>query len=359
MGKFFGHTDWLTVLLISLLGIYGLFLLLTIDVSLFYQQLGFLIASLVLLIIVSQFDRYLLEWFAPVSYVIGSLFLALTLFSPEIRGARRWITIAGQTLQPSELVKPLFMLAFAWFISRYSPRQMKYLPIHIGLFMVPFFLIFKQPDLGTGIVYFAVWFAMMLAGGLELRLVIATIVSVFVIAPWAYGHLAPYQRDRLLTFIDPTLDPKGAGYNALQATIAVGSGQLFGKGLGFGTQSHLRFLPEYHTDFIFATLVEELGFAGGLILLSAYAVLLWYLLTRIWKTTEHAMTFVFGMGLFSMLLSQVFINAGMNMGILPITGITLPFISYGGSSLLSFAVSFGLFRALLPSKGDSRAVAIK
>jgi rod shape determining protein RodA len=358
MGKFFRHTDWVTVLLISLLGVYGLFLMVTIDVSLFVQQAFFLVVSLVILILISHFDRLILAWFAPIAYVIGNALLAITLFAPEVRGARRWITIAGESLQPSELVKPLFMLAFAWFISKYSPRQAKNLPLHFTLFLIPFLLIFKQPDLGTGIVYFAVWFAMMLAGGLELKLVIGTVLSVFFFAPWAYGRLAPYQKDRLITFIDPALDPKGAGYNALQATIAVGSGQIFGKGLGFGTQSHLRFLPEYHTDFIYATLIEELGFAGGMILLSAYALLLWHLLTRVWKVTDNLIAFVFGMGLFSMLLTQVFINAGMNMGILPITGITLPFISYGGSSMLSFAVSFGMFRALLPQKGETRAVSI-
>jgi rod shape determining protein RodA len=161
-----------------------------------------------------------------------------------------------------------------------------------------------------------------------------------------------------LTFVDPALDPKGAGYNALQATIAVGSGQLFGKGLGLGTQSHLRFLPEYHTDFIFATLIEELGFIGGIILLAVYAVLLWRVLSLMWKRTDDAASFVFGMGLFSMILAQIFINAGMNMGILPITGITLPFISYGGSSLLSLMFALGLMQALIKRKEEIASVAI-
>ena len=143
------------------------------------------------------------------------------------------------------------------------------------------------------------------------------------------------------------MDPKGAGYNALQAMIAVGSGQWFGRGLGRGTQSHLRFLPEFHTDFIFATLIEELGFLGGSLLLFGYAFLLYRIIAPVIRgVITDTRVFIYSFGLFAMLLSQIFINAGMNMGLIPITGITLPFVSYGGSSILSTAISFGILWAI-------------
>jgi rod shape determining protein RodA len=199
---------------------------------------------------------------------------------------------------------------------------------------------------------------MLIAGGLNTRFLIFSAILLMVIAPNLWQHLASYQQARILSFLNPGLDPKGAGYNAIQATIAIGSGQWFGRGLGFGTQSHLRFLPEYHTDFIFASLVEELGFVGGILLLTIYAVLLGRLINAAWQHRDSIFRFSFVFGVFAMLLSQVFINAGMNMGILPITGITLPFVSYGGSSLISVSVTFGLFWAVISGKNRDDNIAI-
>lgn len=219
--------------------------------------------------------------------------------------------------------------------------------LHILLFSIPFVLIFKQPDLGTSLVYIAMWISMMVMGGFPLPILFGGTAVGVVGFPLIWRILAQYQKDRILTFLDPMMDPRGAGYNAIQAMIAVGSGELFGRGLGLGTQSHLRFLPEYFTDFMFATLVEELGFIGGAVLLLLYTFLLWRLLYSLIKgAINNRLAVIYAIGLLTMLLTQIVINTGMNMGIVPVTGITLPLVSYGGSSLLSIALSFGILWAI-------------
>lgn len=353
MGRKSFTIDWVTAITLLCLGSFGLFILLTIGQTFFLQQLIYLILAFALMIGIAQIDAVILWWAAPFGYVLANLFLAMSYLGPSIRGATRWIIVFGVQLQPSELVKPLLLLAFAYFIGKYSPRKVKNIPLLVGLFALPFFLVFRQPDLGSSIVYAAFWSAMMLAGGLPLWILLAGAGVAAIFLPILWTHLATYQRSRIETFLNPALDPKGAGYNALQAMIAVGSGQFFGRGLGRGTQSHLRFLPEFHTDFIFATLVEELGFFGGLLLLVGYVILLFRIVAPFIRgAVEDVKLFTYSFGLFSMLLAQIFINAGMNMGLIPITGITLPFVSYGGSSILSMAVAFGLLWAI---RRDSEA----
>ncbi|OGG08679.1 hypothetical protein A2154_02045 [Candidatus Gottesmanbacteria bacterium RBG_16_43_7] len=346
MGREAQSYDWIIGILLILLCVIGLFLLLTIDYNLFQQQFLFFGLGICVYLILSRIHHLYLIWSAPLAYIVGLLFLLLSYLGPTIRGASRWIVVFGYQLQPSEIVKPFFLLFFAWLIEKFPPRQAKYVPLHLLAFLIPFLLIFKQPDLGTSIVYASMWISMLIAAGLSLKLLVGAIISQILILPLIWQFLVQYQKLRILTFLNPALDPKGAGYNALQAMIAVGSGRLTGRGLGRGTQSHLRFLPEFHTDFIFATLIEELGFLGGMVLLFCYAFLLYRILTAAWKNSDSLFAFVFSIGLFTMLMTQLFINSGMNMGIVPITGITLPLVSYGGSSLLSLAISFALFHAL-------------
>lgn len=339
--------DWVAGVTLICIGLFGLFLLATINQGLFLQQLAFFLVGLLLLTLVTFIDSAILWWLAPFAYIASLVFLTISYLGPAIRGAHRWIVPFGVQLQPSEFVKPLLLLFFTWAIARYPPRHIKYIPLHIVFFLIPFLLVLKQPDLGTSLVYASFWLAMMLAGGLSLPLLIISAVVFTFTLPGVWNLLAPYQRDRITTFFNPAIDPAGAGYNALQAMIAVGSGQLFGRGLGRGTQSHLRFLPEYHTDFIFATLVEELGFVGGALLIGGYAYLLWRVIAPLVRgALTEAYPYIFTIGLFAMILTQIFINTGMNMGIIPITGITLPFVSYGGSSVLSLCLSFGLLWAI-------------
>jgi rod shape determining protein RodA len=268
--------------------------------------------------------------------------------------------IGPAQLQPSELAKPIFLLAFAYFISKYSPRNFRTIPLHFLLFIIPFMLVFKQPDLGSSLVYVSYWVAMLIAGGLPVLSIGLAIIFITIVLPFVWGHLLPYQRGRIETFLNPALDPKGAGYNALQAMIAVGSGQWWGRGLGRGTQSHLRFLPEHHTDFIFATLIEELGFAGGLLLFLFYGTLLFRIIRPFIRGDySDPRIFIYSFGLFAMLFAQIFINTGMNMGLIPVTGITLPFVSYGGSSILSLSISFGILWALQRGKRYDQTIAIR
>ncbi|MCL4360100.1 rod shape-determining protein RodA [Patescibacteria group bacterium] len=359
MGRLARAVDWIDLLTISCLGLFGLFLLLSVSHGLFTQQALYLVMGFFLMIVLAQVDAVILLWFAPYGYVLSLLLLLAAYLGPTIRGATRWIMIGGIQLQPSELAKPLILLAFSWLFARYPPRNLPHAAMHTILFAIPFILIFKQPDLGSALVFASSWMGMMIAAGFPIGVCIASAVLGSILLPVGWEALHPYQRARILTFLDPGLDPKGAGYNALQAMIAVGSGQLFGRGLGRGTQSHLRFLPEYHTDFIFASLVEEFGFFGGILLLLGYAVLLWRTISPLLRgVVDHLTPFVYSIGLFMMLLTQIFINAGMNMGIIPITGITLPLVSYGGSSILSIAVSFGMLWSLRRSERRGTGIAI-
>lgn len=348
------QVDWIILISLLLLGLVGLFVLLTTNTGLFWQQLGFLVAGALIILVLSKLDPIILWWFAPYGYVLSLVFLAASYLFEPVRGASRWIFIGGVQLQPSEIMKPFIILAFARAITMFSPRQIKWLWVHVLVFVVPFLLVFRQPDLGTSIVYAASWLFMILAGGFPFSLLLAGTAVFIAGLPLFWNALASYQKARILTFLNPGADPHGAGYNALQAMIAVGSGQIFGRGLGRGTQSHLRFLPEYHTDFIFATLVEELGLVGGLILLSLYGVLLWQLIRPYMRgSIGNPFVFFYTIGLFGILLTQVVINTGMNMGIIPVTGITLPFVSYGGSSILSLCIAFGFLIALRKRSADA------
>ncbi len=350
------HVDWVVILCVTMLGLAGLFILLTTNIGLFWQQLGFLVLGAGIMYVVSRLDPVILWWFAPYGYIASLFVLILPYFGPSIRGAHRWIMIGGEQIQPSEIVKPLLLLAFARLITTYSPRSLRWIFLHGAAILIPALLVFKQPDLGTALVYMFSWFFMMLAGGLSILFVGVVIVIFVLLMPFLWHLLAEYQKNRIETFINPALDPRGAGYNAMQAMIAVGSGGFFGRGLGRGTQSHLRFLPEYHTDFIFATFIEELGFLGGISLLFLYATLLWQiLLPHIRGRMGNPFVFFYTIGLFGVILTQVLINSGMNMGIIPVTGITLPLVSYGGSSILSLALAFGLLFAMRrggPNMGD-------
>jgi len=353
MGRNTRYNDVIVIITLVLLSVFGLFLLLTIDTALFWQQLMYVVVAGIIFFVVSKLDVALFTWFAPFGYVLGNLFLLTSYLGPAIRGAKRWIIIAGVQLQPSELVKPLMLYIFAFFITKFPPKKVPEIIFHVILFFIPFFIIFRQPDLGTSLVYVSIWLAMMIMGGLPLSLVFGGIAAFIAGIPLFWRILAEYQRSRILTFIDPLSDPRGSGYNAIQAMIAVGSGEFFGRGLGLGTQSHLRFLPEYYTDFMFATLVEELGFIGGALLIGLYGVLLFQLLRPLINTVIHGrLPVIFTIGLFMMLLTQIVINSGMNMGILPVTGITLPLVSYGGSSILSIAMSFGILWAIAFEASD-------
>jgi rod shape determining protein RodA len=235
----------------------------------------------------------------------------------------------------------LFIVFFAKKIQEYNLQQFKSVVRLVILFIPIAYLIFKQPDLGNLIVYLTIFVSILVVAGIPWKYIIISVLSGGLFLPFFWFILHNYQKLRILSFINPYLDPSGAGYNALQAVISIGSGQLSGLGLGRGTQSRLLFLPEYHTDFIFASLGEELGFVGGSFVILFYILLIFWIIKIAYDCDDNFGRFL-TIGVLMQFFIQVFINIGMNLGIMPITGITLPLVSYGGNSIVSTLIELGL-----------------
>lgn len=342
MKRFFVNFDWRLFLSLILLLILGLMILESVAPDLFFHQFINALLGLACFFFLIHFDYRFFTKLAGFLYGLSLLALVLTfVFGAVTRGSIRWIQIGSFTLQPSELVKPFLILSLASFLTIRPIRKGKNLLAHLLLLILPVFLIFGQPDLGSSLVVVFFWLVMVLAAGLPKRLVIFGSLFLLVLLPLGWFILQPYQKARIFSFLDPFADPLGSGYNLIQSMIAVGSGQFWGRGLGRGSQSHLRFLPEQHTDFIFASLAEELGFLGAIGLILIFAFLLWRILKIAQKTTEPLARLVC-LGVFGMIFGQFFINIGMNLGLVPVAGITLPLVSYGGSSLIATMISLGL-----------------
>lgn len=298
--------------------------------------------GLIFFLYLARQDSAVYKIFAPIGYVLALFSLIATLIlGYSVRGSTRWIPIGSFQLQAGEFVKPLLVLSFAFFLKRFPPNNLKNILINIVLFAIPTILIFKQPDLGTALVISSIWAAQMFVAGISFWIIGGALGFLGIFAEYLPRFLQDYQLKRLETFIDPFRDPLGAGYNVIQSIIAVGSGGILGKGLGHGTQSHLRFLPERHTDFIFASLAEELGLIGSLLVIFVLGSLLYRILTLATHSPSSSSRLIL-IGAFSYLFFQTFINIGMNIGIAPVTGVTLPLISYGGSSVLATAITLGI-----------------
>jgi rod shape determining protein RodA len=285
--------------------------------------------------------------FIDVSYIIYALnifLLAAVLILGKARlGAQRWFSIGSFAFQPSEFIKLSLILVLAGYIgshkdSMHKPSRMIVPCILIG---IPFTLVLLQPDLGTALLLVPIFLTILTVGGVDARYLISMIVSGFAAAPVFWHFLRDYQKKRLLVFIDPNIDPLGSGYTIIQSKIAVGSGGLIGKGWLNGTQNQLNFLPERHTDFIFSVVGEEFGFIGASALILLYLVLVKKALT-ISNTTSDIYGKCIATGAGMLLAMQVIINIGMTIGLMPVVGIPLPLVSYGGSSLLSTMVAIGL-----------------
>jgi rod shape determining protein RodA len=280
----------------------------------------------------------------------GSIFalIAVLIFGENIRGTTGWFTLSGFSIQPVEFAKIGLILMLAYVASNFGRRFDR--PLFFcgtGIItLIPIFLTLLQPDLGSAILLGAIWFGLMWIVGVR-KLFLLAFVALFAVVSiiaWLY-LLAPYQKDRILNFVDPARDPLGSGYNTVQSVIAVGSGGIFGRGLGFGSQSQLRFLPETQTDFIFSVISEELGMAGVMVILFLYIMIIWRLILIAKRTKDDFTAFV-AIGAVILFFSQFFINIGANIGIMPVTGVTLPFVSYGGSSLLANMILVGIIECL-------------
>ncbi len=287
-----------------------------------------------------------LERFAYVAYGINLLLLvAVLVVGKSALGAKRWIGVGNFTIQPSEFMK----ITIAWTLAKYfhddqyrDYYDLKNLLIPILLILIPVLLVMAQPDLGTAMIILAVSISMVLFVKVSPKLLIVVALISATLLPIAYKFvLKDYQRQRIVTFINPQSDPRGAGYNSIQSMIAVGSGQFFGKGFTKGTQSQLNFLPEHHTDFVFSVFSEEHGFVGFLVLLVLYMVLLANALkTAYGSNDKFGMLFAFGLA--SLFFWHIFINIGMTTGIMPIVGVPLPFMSKGGTFLISCMLSVAI-----------------
>ncbi len=326
-----------SLLLISI----GILVIYSSSKELALQQLVYTLAGFTIFLFISSFDLHSLrKLITPLYFFTALLLITVLIIGIETRGSVRWISLGFFNIQPSEFAKPVLILFLASFWTKKNPTWKNIIKSLIWIF--PFFvLIFKQPDLGSSLTLIAIWIGMLLAARVSIRkILVLTLISAMVI-PTSWFFLHEYQKQRIVGFLTPESDPLGRGYNVIQSTIAVGSGQFFGRGLGRGTQSRLQFLPEFRTDFIFASIAEEWGFLGSIIILSIYLYLLIFCL-RVCSQIEDKFNFLLILGVFSMLLFQIFVNIGMNIGILPITGITLPLISYGGSSLIVTLICLGL-----------------
>lgn len=366
LNRYLRNVDWMLLLASLALTGYGLVMIYSAthaDPNLpsptYYvrSQLVGLGLGLVLLVVISLVDFVRLRRWRHYVYLAGIFLLIMTLLLGEERmGGRRWLPLPFFDIQTSELAKFLVIVAFAGFLAegvelRHRFRFVILAICYVGL---PALLVSFQPDLGTAIVFVFLLFCMLLVWGIRwshlallLTALAAVAITVLRVLPTTFGvHvLKQYQLERLLVFLDPERDPSGPGYQLFQSKIAVASGLLRGKGLTEGTQSHLNFLPAHHTDFIFAVLGEELGFLGAALLLALYLVVLWRMF-RIATIARNLYGTLLATGAAATLLFQVFVNIGMTIGLVPVTGVPLPFMSSGSSSLVVFLMLVGLLQSV-------------
>lgn len=307
------------------------------------QGVAFVVNFLMLLFF-CNYDYTRLKRFAKPLYVINLLMLAAVMFfGTSALGAQRWIQIGPLTLQPSEFSKLIMIICLAALLADRGEKFDRWRSlIPVALFVgVPFLLVLKQPDLGTSLVFIAIAAGMLVVSRIKLSILRNIAVMGVLAAPIGWFFLKDYQKSRILVFLDPNADPFGAGYHIIQSKIAIGSGMLFGKGLFQGTQSQLNFLPENHTDFIFSVIGEELGFLGCLFILFLYFVLIYRTLLTA-KECKDRFGILLATGILSMWTFEILVNVGMTCGIMPVTGIPLPFMSYGVSALTTNMMALGV-----------------
>ncbi|MBP5274204.1 MAG: rod shape-determining protein RodA [Abditibacteriota bacterium] len=311
------------------------------------KQVFYLVTGLGIAWFVSSISIPILTKLAGSIYgVTFTLLLMVLLAGSRINGARRWINLGFLQLQPSELAKAALIICLAVYLSsrKNSLRNPKVFVGSLVYISVPVLLIFRQPDLGTSLALFAMWLTMVFVCGCSLKQLFVFFLVTCALASAAWfvpGVLKDYQKERVLTFLDPEADPLGSGYHVLQARIAIGSGELFGKGYMKGTQRELEFIPEQHTDFVFTVFGEEFGFAGCLFILLLYGVVIGRLI-NIMLAAEDFTGKAAAAGVCGILGFHIIVNIGMTIGIMPVTGVPLPFISYGGTALWGFLAEIGL-----------------
>lgn len=356
LNKFFNSVrsiDWLLLGAIIPIIFAGLFTMSSFsDSNIFFnRQIIWIGISLCTFFFLSTIDfKFLRKTQVVFGLYLAIIFVLLLLFlvGATVKGAQGWFSFGAFSIQPSEFAKLALILLLAKYFSRrhIEIKNLRHIIVSGVYAGIIFVLVALQPDFGSALIVFAIWFGMVLVSGISKKhlLLVFTLVVLTVGFLWNFVFYE-YQKQRIMTFIHPLEDIRGAGYNAYQSTITVGSGQILGKGLGYGTQSRLKFLPEYQTDFIFAAYAEEWGFVGVIVLFGLYILVLW----RILNTAMNGATnfeVLFGVGLAIMFVAHLIVHIGMNVGIMPVTGITIPFMSYGGSHLLVTFIALGILQSM-------------
>jgi rod shape determining protein RodA len=350
--RIFQHFDWtllalvLAVCAIGILNIYSTGFSASGGQFPFYlKQIQWISLGLIFMMIIFFIDyRVIIEG----AYVIYGISVALLvfvfIFGYAAHGSQRWIGGGGFALQPSELMKVVIIIALARYFDDHrsnEPYKLKELLMPCLMVIAPFLLIIKQPDLGTALILIIIFVSIVFIMGVNWKSLIIVFAGGLISIPIAWHFIKDYQKERLITFINPENDPLGTGYHIIQSMIAVGSGEIFGKGFLSGSQTQLKFLPEQQTDFIFSVFAEEWGFIGGLILILMFmAIIFWGL--KIALQARDSLGTIIAFGVTALISWEVFINIGMVLGILPVVGIPLPFFSYGGSAMLSLMMAIGL-----------------
>lgn len=343
------HIDWM--LLMGLLALMAVALLVVYSAggedTMLRQAMRFAI-GIVAMLVIAQFPPRVLKLWAPSIYIIGVLMLIIVDVVGVIgKGAQRWLDLGFIRFQPSELMKIALPMLLAWyFAERPLPPRLSHIAIAGGLILLPVALIALQPDLGTSLLIAASGAFVLWLAGLSWRLVVSALAGLAALAPalW-YFYMHDYQKQRVLTLLDPESDPLGAGYHIIQSKIAIGSGGLYGKGYFQGTQSQLEFVPERHTDFIFAVIGEEFGLLGGILLLALFAFIILrglYIANQAQDTFSRLLAGALTLTFFV----YVFVNMGMVSGILPVVGVPLPLVSYGGTASVTLLAGFGVLMSV-------------
>lgn len=342
----------LQLLPVFLIFLFGLINIFGIRPDLTVRHIGFFVAGLLFFIVI-KFFRINIQFIrsnATVLYWIFVVILVITLyFGVDVNGSRRWFDIFLFRFQPSEFMKIFFIIFLANIFAKYQAFKHQSTIFISTLFFtaIPFLLIYRQPDLGTAMVILAIFFVMALLSPIPKKHIFMFLGFIILCLPLLWFIMHDYQRDRIIGFINPTHDTSDTTYNMTQAIISIGSGNVMGKGLGLGKQSQLYFLPEYHTDFAFSSFVEQFGFIGGFILITLFLIFFVFLFLRMVYYANHKdelgkFHYYYLVGFSAFMIFQTCVNIGMNLGLLPIAGITLPFISYGGSSLITLMIGLAL-----------------
>ena len=358
--------DWIMFLSVLAISILGLLTMASFESgdAYFHRQIFWISFSIIVFFVLSFLDyRFLKKTKVVVLIFLMSVFIliVLSVVGHTAKGAQSWFNVRGVSFQPSDPIKLALIILLAKYFSRRHVEIANIRHIFVSGFyaFVICLLVFLQPDFGSAFIIFLIWFGMILVSGISKKhlLIVFLIGATTFSGLWIYA-LKDYQKNRIINFLHPLADIRGSGYNAYQATIAVGSGQILGKGIGYGTQSKLQFLPEYKTDFIFAAFAEEWGFAGISLLFLLFAILIW----RIIINSYHGSTnfeILFGLGLAVMFMSHFLINVGMCLGLMPVTGINFPFMSYGGTNILSSFTGLGILMGMRRYRRDVHKDSVK